>query len=134
MTTLHVLAEFSGQEFITNMISRDTLKAIKERNYSEARSQLIGKKRDKVAIKEIIQAFYEESLNSNDVPETATDEVLIKSGVPAEVILQTAEELRSDLIVMGTHGQGILADVLIGSTARRVVRQSSIPVLVIRLP
>jgi nucleotide-binding universal stress UspA family protein len=35
---------------------------------------------------------------------------------------------------MGTHGHGVIADVLIGSTARRVVRQSPIPVLVIRLP
>jgi len=34
---------------------------------------------------------------------------------------------------MGTHGQGIIAEVLIGSTAKRVVRQSPIPVLVIRL-
>jgi nucleotide-binding universal stress UspA family protein len=35
---------------------------------------------------------------------------------------------------MGTHGHGGIADVLIGSTAKRVVRQSTIPVLVIRLP
>jgi len=35
---------------------------------------------------------------------------------------------------MGTHGHGAITDVLIGSTAKRVVRQSTIPVLVIRLP
>ncbi|MEA3361229.1 MAG: universal stress protein [Thermodesulfobacteriota bacterium] len=35
---------------------------------------------------------------------------------------------------MGTHGQGAIADALIGSTAKWVVRQSPIPVLVIRLP
>jgi nucleotide-binding universal stress UspA family protein len=134
MTTLHVLTEFSGHEFVTNMINSDTLAEIKARHYSEARNQLIGKKRDKVAIKEIIQAFYEESANGDEIPDTAADQVLIKSGVPAEVILQTAEELKCDLIVMGTRGQGLLADVLIGSTARRVVKQSSIPVLVIRLP
>ena len=134
MTTLHVLNEFSGQEFVTNMIKADTLAEIKERHYSEARNQLIGKKRDKVVLKEILKAFYEESITSDEIPETVIDQVLIKSGVPAEVILQTAEELQIDLIVMGTHGQGILADVLIGSTARRVVKQSSIPVLVVRLP
>ena len=38
------------------------------------------------------------------------------------------------IIVMGTHGNGGITDVLIGSTAKRVVRQSTIPVLVIRLP
>jgi nucleotide-binding universal stress UspA family protein len=134
ITTLHVLTEFSGQEFIANMISSDTLAEIKERHLSEARNQLIGKKRDKVAIKEILKAFYEESATSEDIPDTVADKVLIKSGVPAEVILQTAEEQKSDLIIMGSHGQGILADVLIGSTARRVIKQSSIPVLVVRLP
>jgi nucleotide-binding universal stress UspA family protein len=34
---------------------------------------------------------------------------------------------------MGTHGHGVIADVLIGSTAKWVVRHSRIPVLVIRL-
>jgi nucleotide-binding universal stress UspA family protein len=35
---------------------------------------------------------------------------------------------------MGTHGHSAITDVLIGSTTKRVVRQSTIPVLVIRLP
>jgi nucleotide-binding universal stress UspA family protein len=35
---------------------------------------------------------------------------------------------------MGTHGHGSITDVLIGSTAKRVVRQSTIPVLVVRFP
>ncbi|MGD9197642.1 MAG: universal stress protein [Desulfobacterales bacterium] len=35
---------------------------------------------------------------------------------------------------MGTHGQSTLEDVMLGSTARRVIRRSKIPVLVVRLP
>jgi len=63
-----------------------------------------------------------------------TDEILIKDGAPAEIIVQTAIEQNCDLVVMGTHGHGAIADVLIGSTAKWVIRQSLIPVLVIRLP
>ena len=63
-----------------------------------------------------------------------TDEILIKTGAPAEIIVQTAKEKNCDLIVTGTHGQGVLADVLIGSTAKWVLGQSPIPVLIIRLP
>ena len=48
--------------------------------------------------------------------------------------LKQAEEKNCDLIVMGTHGHGTLADVMLGSTARRVVRRSLKPVLVVRLP
>ena len=54
---------------------------------------------------------------------------------PSRYTLSTLiEDKAVDMIVMGTHGHGGITDVLIGSTAKRVVRQSTIPVLVIRLP
>jgi nucleotide-binding universal stress UspA family protein len=134
MATLHVLTEFSGEEFVANMINTDTLQEIRDRHYAEARTQLIGKKRDKIAVKEIIEAFYEEAMAGDEIPDAVTDEVMIKSGAPAEVIVQTAEEIHCDLIVLGTRGQGIIADLLIGSTAKWVLRHSPIPVLIVRLP
>ena len=134
ITILHVLAEFPGEEFIANMIDTDTWEKIKNRHYSEARDQLIGKKRDHIAIKEVLQAFSEEvNVDAKD-QSFVTDEVLILNGEPAEVIIQTAKERNCDLIVMGTHGHGGITEVLIGSTAKKVVRHSTIPVLVIRLP
>ena len=134
ITILHVLAEFPGEEFITNMITENTWKAIKEQHYSEARDRLIGKKRDHVALKEVLHAFSEEVKADEEDQTFVTDEILIKDGAPAEIIVQTAIKQNCDLVVMGTHGHGAIADVLIGSTARRVIRQSPIPVLVIRLP
>jgi nucleotide-binding universal stress UspA family protein len=134
ITILHVLAEFPGEKFILNMISTDKWEEIKMRHYSEARDELIGKRKDRIALKEVLQAFSEEA-NSNREDQTfVTDEILIKTGAPAETIVQTAKEQNCDLIVMGTRGHGTIADVLIGSTARWVVKQSPIPVLVIRLP
>jgi nucleotide-binding universal stress UspA family protein len=134
ITILHVLTEFSGDEFIASMINADTWEEIKKRNYSEARDQLIGKKRDHSTLKEVLEAFSEEANADGEDQTFATDEILIESGSPAEVIVETAKKLSCDLIVMGTHGQGALAQVLIGSTARWVVKNSPIPVLVIRLP
>jgi nucleotide-binding universal stress UspA family protein len=134
ITILHVLAEFPGEQFILNMINSDTWKEIKTRHYSEARDALIGKKRDHIAIKEVLQAFSEEANADAEDQTIVTDEILIKTGAPAEIIVQTAKEQNCDLIVMGTHGHGVIADVLIGSTAKWVVKQSPIPVLVIRLP
>jgi len=134
ITILHVLTEFPEEEFISNMIPANTWKAIKEQHYSEARDQLIGKKRDHVALREVLHAFSEEVRADSQDQTFVTDEILIEPGAPAETIVQTAIEQNCDLIVMGTHGQGIIAEVLIGSTAKRVVRQSPVPVLVIRLP
>jgi len=134
ITILHVLAEFPGEEYITNMIDTDTWKEIKNRHYSDARDQLIGKKRDSVAIKEVLEAFSEEAQANAEDQTFVTDEVLIKHGTPAEVIVETAQELRCDLIVMGTHGHGTFAGVFVGSAAKWVIKHSPIPVLVIRLP
>lgn len=60
-------------------------------------------------------------------------ETSVVSGVPFNVILNTANELRADLIIMGTHGRTGLDHVLFGSTAEKVVRKSEIPVLTVRI-
>lgn len=48
-----------------------------------------------------------------------------------EMILQTAKERASDLIVMGTHGRRGLSRVLMGSVAEKIVRLSPVPVLTV---
>jgi len=50
-------------------------------------------------------------------------------GVPSQQIANSAEELGSDLIVMGTRGRTGLQHVLLGSVAERVVRSARCPVL-----
>ena len=55
-------------------------------------------------------------------------------GIPYAAIVEHAQEIGSDLIVMGTHGRTGIAHFLLGSTAERVVRASRIPVCTVRLP
>lgn len=54
---------------------------------------------------------------------------LVKSGEPADAILQTATELRSDLIVMTTDGPDGFLDGLRGTTSERVLSNASCPVV-----
>ena len=54
-------------------------------------------------------------------------------GEPDAVILRVAEQLRCDLIVIGTHGRKGFERLMIGSVAERVVRQSSCPVLTVQV-
>lgn len=58
----------------------------------------------------------------------------IVSGIPYEEIIRKAEEAGASLIVLGTHGRTGLDHLIFGSTAERVVRSASCPVLTIRLP
>jgi universal stress protein A len=60
----------------------------------------------------------------------ATGEVLI--GGPSHVIIEQANTVNADLIVMGTHGRTGITHLLIGSVAERVIRHAPCPVFVIR--
>lgn len=57
--------------------------------------------------------------------------VHVESGHPAQTILDVADRLKTDLIIIGSHKPG-LEDYLLGSTAARVVRHAKCNVLVQR--
>jgi nucleotide-binding universal stress UspA family protein len=59
---------------------------------------------------------------------------VVSSIAPAAAIVTYADKSNIDLIVMGTHGRGGLAHLLMGSVAERVVRMAPCPVLTVRHP
>ncbi len=61
-------------------------------------------------------------------------ETAIVAGIPYEEILRKATEERVSLIVMGTQGRSGIDHLLFGSTAERVVRKATCPVMTVRLP
>lgn len=58
-------------------------------------------------------------------------EYKLLAGVPEEIILQTADEVRAALIVMGTHGRSGLDRLKLGSVADAVLRRAHCPVFTI---
>jgi universal stress protein A len=56
----------------------------------------------------------------------------LAKGDPATLITNVAEEMASDLIVLGTHGRTGLRRVLMGSVAEHVLRSAPCPVLVVK--
>lgn len=56
---------------------------------------------------------------------------LTVQGYPAEKILEEARRLTADWIVMGTHGHGMLRQLLVGSVAEGVLRGAPCPVVVV---
>lgn len=64
--------------------------------------------------------------------EAVVGQTLVRAGDARDVILQTAEETKADMIVMGTHGRRGISRALLGSVAEMVVRTSPVPVLTVR--
>jgi len=58
---------------------------------------------------------------------------VVRRGKAYDEIVKAAKELKTDLIVISTHGYTGLKHTLLGSTAERVVRHAACPVLVLPL-
>lgn len=65
------------------------------------------------------------------VPYKAISVETVEGGVAA-VILAQARKAKADVIVMGTHGRRGLSRMVMGSDAEGVVRESTVPVLLVR--
>jgi nucleotide-binding universal stress UspA family protein len=57
---------------------------------------------------------------------------IVVQGKPSAEIIRHAAENAVDMIVLGTHGKGMLDQALFGSTTERVVRRAPCPVLTVR--
>jgi nucleotide-binding universal stress UspA family protein len=53
-------------------------------------------------------------------------------GNPGQEIVKAAKKEKAQLVVMGTHGHGILGRALLGSVAQNVLTECDIPVLLVK--
>ena len=60
------------------------------------------------------------------------DTRVVEAHAPWRGILETATELDSDIVVMGSHGRRGLEKLVLGSVAQRVLAHAHIPVMVVR--
>jgi nucleotide-binding universal stress UspA family protein len=55
----------------------------------------------------------------------------VVEGDIAEAILDTAEKLHADVIVLGSHSQKWLENILMGSATKEVLNQSKVPLFIV---
>ncbi len=109
---------------------------IKDMMGQEKWDKLQSEKSDYITqkIKARLEDFCREMDSQIDSCRLLIEDIRITKGNPTEVILNTAKDIHADMIVMGSYGHNILQGAFIGGTARRVVKKSETPVLVVRLP
>lgn len=88
---------------------------------------------------EVAHGYYEEEAAKVDSPVLAflsrhgiTPEVSHQIGAAGELIANAASEGDFDLIMMGSHGHGALANLVMGSVATQVLAHCKVPVLLVR--
>lgn len=77
------------------------------------------------------KAAVERTVSRLAAASTAT-QFFVRSGHPAAEIVAFADDEEADLIVMGTHGRGLVGHLVMGSVAEKVVRTAHCPVLTVR--
>lgn len=55
-------------------------------------------------------------------------------GEPSTVLVDMAEQLGAELVILGARGMGAIESVLVGSVSKAVISRCSKPVLVVKLP
>jgi nucleotide-binding universal stress UspA family protein len=115
---LHVVEEMAP------FFEEERLKMVSEKKRTEAMDR----------IRKRLKIFCDRELKED--PECADRVVSIEvcQGYPPEEILRKADELNCDVIVMGTHGKGVIRHSFLGSAAQKVLRRVRKPVFIIPLP
>ena len=119
---MHAIEPLNTQasSMISTYITNEVLASMNKDAKKEIRARM-----DKV-LSELMEKHAEELSTLETPPET-----LITNGFPTDLIQSVAEEKNVDLIVMNSRTHSRLGQMIIGSTANRVIHNSRVPVLVV---
>lgn len=81
-----------------------------------------GERAEETALAELVAQLTDSGVNATAV---------FRHGRPAKTVLEEAERLDVELIVVGSHGHGLVFDAIVGSVSADILRHSTVPVLVV---
>lgn len=88
--------------------------------------------RMQIELEQAAQTQLDALLSDEDRRDLRAKAVVLTSTTPALSIVQYARDEAVNLIVVGTHGRGVVSHFLVGSVAERIVRTAPCPVLTVR--
>ena len=126
MTILYVM------ENMSHIVETEVKETIGQKEWVKLKFERLNYVTEKTKAR--LEDFCREMNSEIDSCRLLVEDILVIRGNPPEEIINVSKEIHADMIVMGSYGHNILEDAFIGGTARKVVKQSEKPVLVIRLP
>lgn len=73
-----------------------------------------------------------EKIRSSLSAKSITAKTITRQGLPADKIIETAQKMKVDLVVVGSHGRHGARKFLLGSVSSKVVEYAHCPVLVVK--
>ncbi|MDP3650392.1 MAG: universal stress protein [Rhodoferax sp.] len=140
---MNILLAVDGSPFSKKMLAYlSTHESLlnKDNSYTVFTAQPALPPRARAAVgKEIVEAYYAEECEKVLAP---VSKFLLRHGIDAKSswkvgpagasIAKFAEQGKFDLVVMGSHGHGALANLVMGSVATQVLAHCKVPVLLVR--
>ncbi len=89
---------------------------------------------DSAEVRDSIAArFHQEHKNLQEYAKDMREQginctALMIQGITVELLLKEAVRLEADFIVAGTHGKGLLSQILLGSISKQLIKQTTIPI------
>jgi len=115
--TVHLVYVYEGKPQFSSMVNPPEL-------FSDPAIEVFSDREIAGRLKNEVQSRF-----SIDLPR---EDCHFRTGRPATEICAAAQKLNADLIVIATHGRTGLKHLTLGSTAEKIVRHASCPVLVVR--
>jgi nucleotide-binding universal stress UspA family protein len=122
---LHVLPEVEPAmlNYISTVMGEDKLADFELEHKKEVKDQILLR----------LHAFAKEELVDHPEDIDRIADIEVHHGHPVEQILEMADRIDADLIVMGSHGKGKLKYAFLGSVAEKVLRKTQRPAMVVPL-
>ena len=119
---LHVFEKFH----ITGelLIVEDVIKKTKREAKPDAMKRIKGR----------LEAIVQRELKDNPSMINRISSIDVVEGDPTVEILRKIAELKSDILIMGTHSKGFIAQTFLGDVAARILQRIRIPVFIIPIP
>lgn len=85
-------------------------------------------------LKKKLDEFVHKELKDNPARVSRVSSIQVIEGDPVTEIINKADELKADVLIMGTHSKGLIARTFLGSVATNVLQRIKIPVFMIPVP
>jgi nucleotide-binding universal stress UspA family protein len=120
---LHIVPEIDAgfRSYVSSIMGEGKLEQFEGQHEEQARAE----------IKRELEEFAREELADHPEDFARIAGIEVHHGHAVAKILQEADRLHADVIVMGTHGKGALQHTFLGSVTEKVLRKSKRPVFVI---